>query len=65
MDDLLTELAATRDELATAEERVTEIQGRRDDIIRRALAASIRPKAVAEASGVKTARLYQIRDGRR
>lgn len=65
MDDLLSELAATRDELAAAEERASTIQARRDDLIRRALAAKFRPVAVSEASGVKPARLYQIRDGRR
>jgi len=65
MDDLLAELAAAAKEVASTDEAHKAAQARRDDLIRRALTANIRPKAVIEASGVKAARMYQIRDGKR
>jgi len=63
-EDLLTQLAAAAAEVARTEDALKAAQARRDDLIRRALAANIRPKAVIAASGVKAARVYQIRDGR-
>jgi hypothetical protein len=60
-DQLLAELAATTAERVRLDER-------RDELVRALMrmdAADAPRERIAEAAGLKVARLYQIRDGRR
>lgn len=62
---LLDDIADTTRALDAARTDVVERETDRDDLIRRAMRSELRPKDIAAASGLKPARLYQIRDGRR
>lgn len=42
-----------------------QLGGRRDEIVRDLMQTSVARKRLAQAAGLKEARLYQIRDGRR
>jgi hypothetical protein len=46
-------------------ELVAELDDRRDQLVRTLMGTSVARKRIAEAAGLKEARLYQIRDGRR
>lgn len=46
-------------------ELVTELDERRDELVRTLMGTSVARKRIADAAGLKEARLYQIRDGRR
>jgi len=61
IEDIADEAAA----IAAAEKIVAERVVRRDELIRAALRTELPRAAIASAAGVKEARLYQIRDGRR
>lgn len=58
LDDVTAELAS----IATKQEELIE---RRDQLIRSLMETSVARDEIAAAARVKTARLYQIRDGRR
>ena len=53
------------DQLRLAAERLAAAQQRRDDLIVRASDAGMTRRAVAEATGLSTARVQQIVAGRR
>lgn len=57
-DDLISELRMTR-------ARVAELTDQRDNLVRQLMETDVARGRIAEAAGVKEARLYQIRDGRR
>lgn len=59
------EIAAARDAYEGAVALMEETRDRRDGYIREALQRQVSPAAIADASGLKVARIYQIRDGRR
>lgn len=61
IDDIADEAAA----IEAAEQAIKERTVRRDELIRAALHTELRRADIAAAAGVKEARLYQIRDGRR
>ncbi len=62
---LLDDLAEAAAAITEAEQSIAERTERRDALIRRALKTELPRQAIADAAGVKPARLYQIRDGRR
>ncbi len=64
-DNLLALIDAERGAIEAAEEEVRERTERRDELIRAALRTELPRRMIADAAGVKEARLYQIRDGRR
>jgi hypothetical protein len=61
IEDIAAEAAA----IAEAEQIAAEHTARRDELIRAALRTELPRAEIAAAAGVKEARLYQIRDGRR
>jgi hypothetical protein len=61
VEDIADEAAA----IEAAERAIAEHTARRDELIRAALRTELPRAAIAAAAGVKEARLYQIRDGRR
>lgn len=46
-------------------ELVSELDERRDELVRTLMGTAVARKRIADAAGLKEARLYQIRDGRR
>ena len=64
---MLAELAGNRAEAARLATEAAVLEARRMDLIRTLLAAEpkVARKRIADAAGLKEARLYQIRDGRR
>src|SRR5688572_29054622 len=62
---LLEEIGDEVAAIAAAEQTIAERTARRDELVRAALRTELPRAAIAEAAGVKPARLYQIRDGRR
>lgn len=62
---LLQEIAEAAEAIAKFEAKVAEYTDDRDELIRAALRTELRRADIAAAAGVKEARLYQIRDGRR
>lgn len=62
---LLNDLTTAARKLALAEQAVRDHTAARDEMIRAALKTELRRADIAAAAGVKEARLYQIRDGRR
>lgn len=60
-EDIAAEVAA----IGAAERAIAEHTARRDELIRAALKTELRREDIAVAAGLKVARLYQIRDGRR
>lgn len=62
---LLAQIEAKTAEIAAAEQRVKDLTGERDDLIRAALRTELRRDDIATAANLKPARLYQIRDRRR
>lgn len=62
---LLNEIAEAAAAIETFEGKVYEYTAERDELIRAALKTELRRADIAAAAGVKEARLYQIRDGRR
>jgi hypothetical protein len=64
-DNLLSLIDAEAGAIVAAEKEVAERTARRDELIRAALRTELPRAAIASAAGVKEARLYQIRDGRR
>jgi len=62
---LLEEIGDQAAAIAAAEKTIAERTARRDELVRAALRTELPRAAIAEAAGVKPARLYQIRDGRR
>lgn len=62
---LLDQLAAAAAELDGIKERERAAEEKRDDLIRRALAAKFQPQEVYKAGKVSKSRMYQIRDGKR
>ena len=65
VDRLLDEIATAARDIAETEKRLAEQIADRDHLIRAALRTEARRCDIAAAAGVKEARLYQIRDGRR
>lgn len=53
-----------RSDLRHVVARLAELTKRRDELIREAMAAKIRPGDLVADTGLTRARLYQIRDGR-
>jgi hypothetical protein len=64
-DNLLALIDAEAGAIEAAEKEIAERTGRRDELIRAALRTELPRAAIASAAGIKEARLYQIRDGRR
>lgn len=64
-EQLLNEIAEAAAAISTFEAKVAEYTADRDELIRKALRTELRRADIAAAAGVKEARLYQIRDGRR
>lgn len=64
-DQMLAELEDNRAEVNRLDERRGELDVRRDELVRALLKTSVLRRRIAEAAGVKEARLYQIRDDRR
>lgn len=62
---LLEDIAEEAQAIKGAEDTIAERTARRDELIRAALRTELPRAAIAKAAGVKEARLYQIRDGRR
>lgn len=62
---LLDQIAEAAAAIETFEGKVYEYTAERDELIRAALKTELRRADIAAAAGVKEARLYQIRDGRR
>ncbi len=62
---LLDDLASAAKVVAVAEAALAVRIADRDELIRAALRTELPRAAIASAAGVKEARLYQIRDGRR
>lgn len=62
---LIEDIAAEAAAIEAAERTVAERTTRRDELVRAALRTELRRAEIAAAAGVKEARLYQIRDGRR
>lgn len=62
---LLDDIAAAAAAIETFQGKVSEYTDDRDELIRAALRTELRRADIAAAAGVKEARLYQIRDGRR
>lgn len=62
---LLVQIEAAAAAIAAAERQVAEHTDRRDELIRSALRTELRRADIAAAAGLREARLYQIRDGRR
>lgn len=62
---LLDQIADEAAAIEAAERAVAEATERRDELVRAALRTELPRAAIADAAGVKPARLYQIRDGRR
>lgn len=61
----LDNLAAAASDYKIAVGQLEDARSRRDQLIREAVAAEIPPQQIADASDLKTARIYQIRDNRR
>ncbi len=64
---LLDEIGDAARELASAKSAVMAAEEKRDELIRKAMrpGSELRPVDIATYAGLKVARLYQIRDGRR
>lgn len=62
---LLDDIAEAAAAIEALETKVAEYTADRDELIRAALKTELRRADIAAAAGVKEARLYQIRDGRR
>ncbi len=62
---MLNDLADAAKAVEAHEARLAERIAGRDNLIRAALRTELPRAAIAAAAGVKEARLYQIRDGRR
>lgn len=62
---LLDQIAAARDDYEGAYGLMEAARDRRDRLIRDAMQDRVSPQDIADASGLKVARVYQIRDGRR
>lgn len=65
MSNLLAEIAASVSAMSAAEAIVDELVDKRDDLIRAAMRAGLPRSDIAQAAGLKVARLYQVRDRRR
>lgn len=63
--NLLVQIEETAAAIAVTEKHREEQVAARDELIRAALRTELRRADIAAAAGVKEARLYQIRDGRR
>jgi hypothetical protein len=63
--NLLVQIEETAAAITATEKRLAEQVAERDELIRAALRTELRRADIAAAAGVKEARLYQIRDGRR
>jgi hypothetical protein len=64
-EEMLTELttiAAEHDQLVR---ELAKVDARRDQLVRELMRSDVNRGRVEKASGLKIARLYQIRDGRR
>lgn len=59
------DLVAAVADLESAQAAVTHATARRDELIRRAIAAGTPVKELATTTGMSLARIYQVRDGRR
>jgi hypothetical protein len=64
-ENLLALIDAEAGQIEAAEKEIAERTERRDELIRAALRTELPRASIAAAAGVKEARLYQIRDGRR
>jgi hypothetical protein len=64
-DNLLALIDVEAGAIKAAQDEIAERTERRDELIRAALRTELPRSVIAEAAGVKEARLYQIRDGRR
>ena len=64
-DRVLANLADTAAELQRAADLVEKLTAQRDQMVRTLMFTAVSRKTIAEAAGLKEARLYQIRDGRR
>lgn len=62
---MLAIIARAERDRADAEHDAVKHAADRDDAIRQAIAAGVPVAQIAEAAGIKPARVYQIRDGRR
>jgi len=62
---VLADLEETAAELRRAAEAVEALTAKRDQMVRTLMTTAVSRKTIAEAAGLKEARLYQIRDGRR
>lgn len=62
---MIAELEAVRDELADLTRRRDEAEARRDELVRALMKPGVARDRIVAAAGIKIARLYQIRDGRR
>ncbi|MDT4989953.1 MAG: hypothetical protein QOI74_4047 [Micromonosporaceae bacterium] len=64
-EDLLAEIEREAAAITKAEQALKGHTAARDHLIRSALGTELRRVDIARSAGVKEARLYQIRDGRR
>lgn len=62
---LLDEIGNAAAEIRATESKLADLIQERDEAIRKALRTELRRADIAAAAGLKEARLYQIRDGRR
>jgi hypothetical protein len=62
---LLEKIGEARNMHEAAQALADRTREHRDALIRDAMVLGVYPISIAEASGLRTARLYQIRDGRR
>jgi hypothetical protein len=63
--NLLADIETENAEIARAEAAIADRIVERDRLIRAAMQTELPREAIAAAAGLKVARLYQIRDGRR